>query len=62
MLMWSVCILFMVMGIIAFVIGLRLPAEKHDVAVALETRGAWCVGIGLAIAGVYWVYRRLVDY
>ncbi len=59
---WFVSIVFIVIGIIMFLIGLRLPPEKHDLAVALETRGAWCAGIGLAISAAYWLYRRLVDY
>lgn len=59
---WFICFVFIVVGIVALVVGVRAPAEKHDLAVALETRGAWCVGIGLAITAAYWLYRRLVDY
>ena len=61
-LVWLVCLVFILVGIGAFVMGLRAPAEKHDVAVALEARGARCAGIGVAIAAAYWLYRRLVDY
>jgi hypothetical protein len=61
-LVWFACLLFVVMGIVLLVVGIRAPADKHDLAVALETRGAWCIGIGLGIAFLYWLYRRLVDY
>ena len=61
-LLWFVCALFIIVGVVAIGIGLGAPASKHDLAVALEARGVWCLGIGIAIAGVYWVYRRLVDY
>ena len=53
---------FIAVGIVALVIGFRAPEAKHDAAVALETHGAWCIGIGLAIAVGLWLYRRLVDY
>jgi hypothetical protein len=59
---WFVSIAFIVVGIGAIVMGLRAPESKHDAAVALETHGAWCIGIGLAIAAAYWLYRRLTDY
>ena len=58
---WSGCALFIIVGIVALVIGLRATAGKHDLAVALEARGALCLGIGIAIAAGYWLYRRLVD-
>jgi len=52
---------FIILGVAALVVEFRAPAEKHDLAVALEYRGAWCLGIGLAIAIGFWLYRRLVD-
>jgi hypothetical protein len=52
---------FIVLGIVALVVGFRAPAQKHELAVLLEYRGAWCVGIGLAIALGYWLYHRFVD-
>jgi hypothetical protein len=61
-LVWFVCAVFIIVGIVALVVGLRAPDGKHDLAVALESRGAWCLGIGCAIAAGYWLYRRLVDY
>lgn len=44
------------------VMGFRAPAEKHELAVALEHRGFWSLGIGVAIALAYRVYRRFRDY
>ena len=61
-LVWFVCAGFIIIGITAMVLGFRAPAAKHDLAVALEIRGAWFLGIGIAIAIAYWLYRRLVDY
>jgi len=52
---------FIVLGIVALVVGFRAPSQKHELAVLLEYRGAWCVGIGLAIALGYWLYHRFVD-
>jgi len=61
-LVWFVCTVFIIVGIVALVVGLRAPEGKHDLAVALESRGALSLGIGIAIATGYWLYRRLVDY
>jgi len=38
-----------IVGVVALAMGFRAPAEKHEVAVALEQRGVWSLGIGLAI-------------
>jgi hypothetical protein len=54
-------VVLIALGVIALVMGFRAPAEKHDLAVALEHRGAWCLGLGLAIAMAYWLYRQLRD-
>ena len=53
---------FVIVGIVALVIAIRAPAEKHELAVALAHRGLWCLGIGAAIALAYWLFRRLKDY
>ena len=50
---------FIIFGIVAIVIGFRAPVEKHEIAVAVEYRGALCVGIGMAILAGYWLYRQL---
>lgn len=52
---------FIIVGGVALVMGFRAPAEKHEVAVALEHRGFWLLGIGVAIAVGYWLFRRLRD-
>ncbi len=61
-LVWFACAVFIVLGIVALVLGFRAPVEKHDLAVALESRGACSLGIGIAVAAGYWLYRRWVDY
>jgi hypothetical protein len=52
-------VVFILLGVVALVVGFRAPAEKHELAVVLEYRGAGCLGIGVAIAVGYWLYRRL---
>ena len=41
---------FILVGVVALVMGFRAPAEKHEVAVALEHRGFWSLGIGVVAA------------
>jgi len=53
-----ISVAFIIFGIVALVVGFRAPVEKHELAIALEYHGAWCLGIGLAIAAGYWLYRR----
>jgi hypothetical protein len=53
---------FIIVGVIALVVAFRAPPEKHGLAVAVAHRGLWSLGIGLAIAAAYRVYRRLRDY
>ena len=53
---------FIVVGLIALVVAWRAPAEKHESAVALAHHGLWSLGIGIAIAVAYWLYRRFRDY
>lgn len=50
-----------ILGTVALVMGFRAPPEKHEIAVALEHRGAWCVAAGLVIPFVIWFFRRLLD-
>jgi hypothetical protein len=50
---------FIILGLIMVVVGLRAPPEKHELAVAVEYRGLWSLGIGVAIAVAYWLYRRV---
>jgi hypothetical protein len=44
------------------VVVFRAPAEKHELAVALEHRGFGLLGIGGAIAVGFWLLRRFRDY
>ena len=60
-LVWFVAIVFIILGVVAIVIAMRAPAENHDLAVQLEYRGAWCIGIGLGIVFVHWLFRRLTN-
>ena len=57
----SSSILFLVVGVIELVFAIRAPESKHELAVALAYRGFWCLGIGIAIAVAYWLFRRLKD-
>ena len=50
---------FIILGIIALVIAFRAPPEKHELAVAVCYRGLWSLGIGVAIACAYWLFRRV---
>jgi hypothetical protein len=52
---------FIVLGVVAIVVGLQAPAEKQELAVALVQQGAWCLGIGVTIAFGFWLFRRMVD-
>ena len=54
-------ILFVVVGVIELVFAIRVPESNHELVVALAYRGFWCLGIGIAIAVVYWLFRRLKD-
>ena len=56
-----VSLVFIILGIVALVMGFRAPAENHELAVALEYRGAWSLGIGVAIAFGYWLYHQLLN-
>ena len=53
---------FVIFGVVALVFAIRAPAEKHELAVALAYRGFWCLGIGVAIALAYWLFRQLKEY
>jgi hypothetical protein len=53
---------FIIIGVVALTMAFRVPAEKHELAVALAHRGLWSLGIGVAIIVAYWLFRRLRDY
>ena len=50
-----------VLGIVAVVMAFRAPPEKHDLAVHLEHLGFCSLGLGVVLAGIFWLYRRLMD-
>jgi hypothetical protein len=56
-----ISVVFIIVGLIAIVAGIRAPAAKHELAVALEYRGGWCLGIGIAIAFGFWLLHRIMD-
>ncbi len=53
--------LLIILGVVALVMGFRAPAEKHALAVALESGGAWTLGIGATIGIGFWLFRRFAD-
>jgi hypothetical protein len=57
-----IAVVFVILGVIALIVAIRAPAEKHDLAVALAHRGFWLLGIGAAIAVGFWLFRRFRDY
>jgi hypothetical protein len=58
---WVIAGLLIAFGIVALVFSFRAPPEKHEIAVALEHRGLWSLGLGVGIAGIYWLVRRFTD-
>jgi uncharacterized YccA/Bax inhibitor family protein len=54
-------VLLIAFGVVGLVVAFREPAEKHDVAVALEHYSAWSLGIGIGIAFVFWLIRNFSD-
>jgi hypothetical protein len=50
-----------VLGVVAEVFALRLPPEDHERAVALGRFGLIFIGVGIGIALVFWLFRRLTD-
>jgi L-asparagine transporter-like permease len=53
--------IFIIFGVIALVLAFRAPSEKYELAMALEHRGFWSLGIGGAILVAYWLFRRFKD-
>jgi hypothetical protein len=52
---------FVVLGVIALVVALRAPAEKQELVAAAIHWGLWLLGIGVAIAVGFWLFRRFMD-
>ena len=57
-----IALVFIILGVITLVVAIRAPAEKHELAVALEHRGFGLLGIVGAIAVSFWLFRRFRDY
>jgi hypothetical protein len=57
-----IAVVFVILGVIALIVAIRAPADKHDLAVALAHRGFWLLGIGAAITVGFWLFRRFRDY
>ena len=56
-----VAVLFIALGLAALVVAFRAPPANHELALDLEHRGLWSVGIGLGIAVLFWLSRRFRD-
>jgi hypothetical protein len=61
---WSLAVYFIAALMIGFgVVGLlaahRASPEKAEGALALEQRALWSLGIGCALALLFWLFRRL---
>lgn len=47
------------LGIVALVVAIRAPEEQHELAATVMRGGFLSLGIGLTIAVMFWLYRRL---
>ena len=57
-----IAVVFVILGVIALVVAIRAPAEKHKLTVALAHRAFWLLEIRGAIAVGFWLFRRFRDY
>ena len=48
-------------GVVGFIFAFRAPPEKHELALALEHYSAWSLGIGIGVALIAWLARKLID-
>jgi hypothetical protein len=53
---------FVLLGLAMIVLALRMPPEKHEASLGVLQVGFWCLGIGVAVASAFWVFRWLKDY
>jgi hypothetical protein len=51
--------LLIAFGAVALALAFRAGPEKHEMAIALEHRGFWSLELGVGIAGLFWLFRRL---
>ena len=52
-------VFFIALGVVAIILGLRAPIEKHDLAREAIVCGAGLIGVGLIVAAGFWIVRRL---
>ncbi len=52
---------FIGLGVVAVIVGLRAPAEQHELAAEVMRGGLFSLGIGVAIAVGWWLFRRFTD-
>lgn len=57
-LVWFVAGVFTTVGGIALWKASQLPSEKAEIIAGLNHYGGWSLGIGLAIAVIFWLVRR----
>ena len=50
-----------ILGVVGLVFAFRAPPEKHELALALEHYSAWAIGLGVGIALIAWLVRRLTE-
>jgi Na+-driven multidrug efflux pump len=48
-------------GVIGLVAAHRAAPDKAEAALALEHRALWTLGIGCAVALLFWIFRRLTN-
>jgi len=53
--------LLMALGVVALIVGFRAAPEQHETAVTLEVYGLGCLGLGAAIAFIFWLVRRFTN-
>jgi len=60
-LIWTIVGLLIVMGSVLMMVARKVPPEKHELALQMATNGRWALGIGLFLAFVIWLFRRLTS-
>jgi len=52
-------VVFIVLGVVALVVAFRAPDDKQELAATVMRGGFVSLGIGLTIAFLFWLHRRL---
>ncbi len=55
---YLVATLLVAIGVVGLVVAYRAAPEKAGLALMLEIRSLWTLGIGFGVAIVFWVFRR----